>query len=38
MSQSLEKLTSHWPDGGIPKSAVVTLQGPLLDKITSGNI
>ncbi|MFL5785612.1 MAG: PhoX family protein [Bacteriovoracaceae bacterium] len=32
-----EKPTSHWPDGGIPKSSVVTLQGPLLDRIVQGN-
>jgi uncharacterized protein len=37
-SKSLDKLTSHWPDGGIPKSSVVTLQGPLLDKIIEGKI
>jgi secreted PhoX family phosphatase len=37
-SESMDKLTSHWPDGGIPKSAVVTIQGPLLDKIVSGKI
>lgn len=38
LSKSLDELTSQWPDGGIPKSAVVTLQGPLLDKIISGTI
>lgn len=37
-SESATKLTSTWPDGGIPKSSVVTLQGPLLDKIVSGQI
>lgn len=37
-SSSIEHLSSHWPDGGIPKSAVVTIQGPLLDKIVSGRI
>lgn len=37
-SPSLDKLSSTWPDGGIPKSAVVTIQGPLLDKIVSGKI
>lgn len=37
-SPSREELTSHWPDGGIPRSAVVTLQGPLLDKIISGKL
>jgi secreted PhoX family phosphatase len=38
LSSSLNKLTSTWPDGGIPKPSVVTLQGPLLDKIISGNL
>lgn len=33
-----KNLTSTWPDGDIPKPAVVTLQGPLLDKIVSGNL
>jgi secreted PhoX family phosphatase len=37
-SSSLKNLTSHWPDGDIPKSCVITLQGPLLDKINSGKI
>jgi secreted PhoX family phosphatase len=37
-SESVEKLTSHWPSGGIPRSSVVTLQGPLLDKITKGTL
>jgi secreted PhoX family phosphatase len=37
-SPSLDKLKSQWPDGGIPKPAVITLQGPLLDKIVSGNL
>ncbi len=37
-TRSLDKLTSQWPDGGIPKSAVVTIKGPLLDKIVSGKI
>lgn len=37
-SESLDKLRSNWPDGGVPKPAVVTLQGPLLDKIVSGNL
>jgi secreted PhoX family phosphatase len=38
MSKSLDALTSHWPDGGIPKPAVITLQGPLLDKIIEGDV
>ncbi len=38
MSPSKEKLSSTWPDGGIPKSAVVTIQGPLLDKIVLGKL
>ncbi len=37
-SKSLDKLTSNWPDGGIPKSAVITLQGPLLNQIVEGKI
>ena len=34
-SSSLEALTSHWPGkpGSIPRSAVVTIQGPLLQQI-----
>lgn len=35
-STSLKDLTSHWPDGEIPKPSVVTLQGPLLDQIVKG--
>jgi secreted PhoX family phosphatase len=38
MTSSLDKPTSHWPDGGLPKSAVITLQGPLLNKIISGDL
>lgn len=34
----INKCTSHWPDGGIPKSCVITIQGPLLDKIVSGDL
>lgn len=37
-SPSVDKLTSHWPDGGIPKSSVITLNGPLLDKIVQGKL
>ena len=37
-SPSPEKWTSHWPDGGTPKPAVVTLTGPLLDQIVSGKL
>jgi secreted PhoX family phosphatase len=37
-SESIEKLTSHWPDGGVPKPCVVTMQGPLLDKIVNGKL
>jgi secreted PhoX family phosphatase len=37
-SESLTKLTSNWPDGGIPKSAVITVKGPLLDKIVRGKL
>ena len=35
-SKSKDSLTSHWPMGDIPRSAVVTLQGPLLKRITHG--
>ncbi|MCB0327011.1 MAG: DUF839 domain-containing protein [Bdellovibrionales bacterium] len=36
-SKSLSELTSHWPEGGnaIPKPSVITLQGPVLEAITS---
>lgn len=36
-SDSIEKLTSHWPDGGsaIPRSSVVVLSGKLLKELTS---
>jgi len=37
-SESLNKLSSTWPDGGIPKPAVITVEGPLLDKIVSGKL
>lgn len=37
-SRSKVDVTSRWPDGTIPKSSVVTLQGPLLDKIVSGKL
>jgi secreted PhoX family phosphatase len=37
-SPSLEKLTSTWPDGGVPKSSVVTLTGPLLERIVAGDV
>lgn len=30
-TKDLSALTSTWPDGGIPKSAVVAIRGPLLD-------
>jgi secreted PhoX family phosphatase len=30
-SKSLEELTSHWPDGGTPKSAIVLLSGNLFE-------
>lgn len=38
MSKGRENPTSRWPHGDIPKSSVVTLQGPLLDQIISGRI
>lgn len=36
-SKSLDQLTSHWPDGGtsVPKSALVQIRGPLLDRISA---
>jgi len=37
-SPSATELTSNWPDGGIPKPSVVTLTGPLLDKIVAGKL
>jgi secreted PhoX family phosphatase len=35
---SLNKMTSHWPHGGssMPKSAVVAITGPTLDKLLTG--
>ena len=38
VSSNKEKLTSHWPDGDIPKPSVVMLEGPLLDKIVLGKL
>lgn len=37
-TKSLDKLSSTWPDGNIPKPSVVTLQGSLLDKIVQGRL
>lgn len=37
-SKSLDNPTSTWPDGGIPKSAVITLQGELLENILNGKV
>ena len=37
-SRSKDELRSNWPDGGIPKPCVVTLQGPLLNQIVTGKI
>ena len=37
-SPSKDKLTSTWPDGTIPKSYVITLSGPLLEKIVQGKL
>jgi secreted PhoX family phosphatase len=36
-SQSKKQLSSRWPDGDFPRSSVITLQGPLLDKILQGS-
>lgn len=33
-SKSRESLTSHWPDGNLPRSAVIALEGPLLEMFT----
>lgn len=38
LSRSKENLTSTWPDGNIPRSAVVTLEGELLNKIVTGKV
>jgi secreted PhoX family phosphatase len=37
-SESKDKLTSTWPTGKMPKSSVVTLHGPLLEKIVQGKL
>lgn len=37
-SPSIDKPTSTWPDGNTPKPSVVTLTGPLLEKIVTGNL
>jgi uncharacterized protein len=34
-SSDLNHPTSHWPDGGIPKSSVVVIEGPLLNQLNS---
>lgn len=36
-AEKVSELKSHWPDGGnsIPRSAVLTIQGPLLKKLMS---
>ncbi|EJF52742.1 putative phosphatase [Saprospira grandis DSM 2844] len=38
-SPNLEELSSHWPEGGdsIPRSAVVVISGPSLDKLMGYN-
>lgn len=37
-SPSIRELHSHWPDGGdsLPRSAVVAIQGPLLEELLEG--
>ena len=37
-SKALDQLTSHWPDGGqsVPRSSVVVISGPTLDKLVEG--
>lgn len=39
-SQSMEALTSHWPDGGdaIPRSSVLAITGPLLEELSLGSV
>jgi secreted PhoX family phosphatase len=37
MSQDVAHLTSTWPDGSIPKSAVVTIGGETLQKLIEGS-
>ena len=38
LTSDLERPTSHWPDGALPKPSIITLQGPLLDKIVQGKL
>jgi secreted PhoX family phosphatase len=38
LSKNKDNLTSHWPDGGIPRPSVITLEGPLLNKIVEGKL
>lgn len=38
MSKTRDQLTSTWPMGDIPRSAVVTLEGKLLDQIVTGKL
>lgn len=33
-TRDLAKLTSRWPNNGIPRSSVITISGPLLNQIT----
>jgi uncharacterized protein len=37
-TKSLDKMTSHWPEGGkaVPKSSVVAISGPALDRLLEG--
>ena len=37
-STTEKKFTSNWPTGGQPQNAVVTVTGPLLEKIVNGKI
>jgi secreted PhoX family phosphatase len=37
-TEKADKPQSQWPDGGTPRPAVVTLQGPLLKQINSGKL
>ena len=38
MTKDLKRPTSHWPDGGIPKSSVVAITGPLLDQLVGQHV
>lgn len=39
LTDSMDQFTSHWPEGGdkMPRSAVVAISGPALDKLVEGS-